>query len=142
MRYRPNPVPTAARRAGHHTPMDEDLKREFEAARLKHILFKARLRSFLYGNDGNETPVRSADECPLGEWIREVALPRFGRYPETKQLDQTHRRVHDEANRLMDLHQAGHADEAMRGLRAINPLTEEVLGLLNTLERKLRKEAR
>ncbi|MCC3157308.1 CZB domain-containing protein [Hymenobacter sp. 15J16-1T3B] len=122
--------------------MDEDLKREFDAARLKHILFKARLRSFLYGADGEEGPVRDPDECSLGHWIRDVALARFGHYLEAQQLDQLHRRVHEEANRLMDLHQAGHADEALRGLRATNPLTDEVLRLLNTLEHKLRKEAR
>lgn len=122
--------------------MDEDLKREFDAARLKHILFKARLRSFLYGAGGDEGPVRDPDECSLGHWIRDVALARFGRYPEAQQLDDAHRRVHATANRLMDLHAAGQADEALRGLRAANPLTDEVLSLLNTLEHKLRKEAR
>ncbi|WP_165903697.1 CZB domain-containing protein [Hymenobacter gummosus] len=122
--------------------MDEDLKREFDTARLKHILFKARLRSFLFGAGGNEAPVRDPDECSFGHWIRDVALPRFGHYPEARQLDDAHRRVHHEANRLMDLHLAGQTEEAMRGLRAANPLTDEVLGLLNTLEHKLRKEAR
>lgn len=122
--------------------MDDYLKREFDAARLKHILFKARLRSFLYGAGGDEAPVRDPDECSLGEWIRDVALPRFSHHPETRQLDDAHRRIHAEANRLMDMHQAGQSDEALRGLRAANPLTDEVLSLLNTLEHKLRKEAR
>jgi Chemoreceptor zinc-binding domain len=121
--------------------MDDYLKREFESARLKHILFKARLRSFLYGVGSNEMPVRDADVCPLGQWIQAVALPRFGHLPETAQLDAAHRRLHLLANQLMDLHQSGHQEEAMRGLRQTNPLTEEVLQLLSTLERKLRKEA-
>ncbi|GAB2965992.1 hypothetical protein GCM10027048_40080 [Hymenobacter coalescens] len=121
--------------------MDEDLKREFDAARLKHILFKARLRSFLYGVGSDEAPVRDADICPLGQWIREVAVARFGYLPETAQLDAAHRQVHALANELMDLRLAGRAEEAMRGLRRTNALTDEVLHLLNTIERKLRKEA-
>lgn len=122
--------------------MDDYLKREFDAARLKHILFKARLRSFLYGASGDEAPVRDADVCSLGVWIRDVARPQFSHHTEVQQLDQTHRQLHVEANRLMDLYQAGHTEEAVRGLRATNPMTEEVLRLLNTLEYKLRKEAR
>jgi hypothetical protein len=122
--------------------MDEDLKREFDQARLKHILFKARLRSFLYGHGSDEAPVRDPDECSLGHWIRDVALARYGYHPEAARLDQLHRRVHEEAGRLMDLHAAGQGEEALRGLRAANPLTDEVLQVLNTLEQKLRKEAR
>lgn len=121
--------------------MDEDLKREFDAARLKHIMFKARLRSYLYGSGDGPRPVRDPDECPLGQWIRDVALVRFGHLPETLELDVLHRRIHLEADHLIDLHRAGRVDEAQRGLRLTNPLTEEVLRLLSTLERKLRTGA-
>ncbi|UYZ59245.1 CZB domain-containing protein [Hymenobacter latericus] len=120
--------------------MSEDIKREINAARLKHILFKAKLRSFLYGSGTDEAPVRDPDVCGLGQWISHVALPQFGHMPETQKLDRIHRQLHQMANKLMDLRQAGQAEQAQRGLSDINPLTDEVLELINTIERKLRKE--
>ncbi|AYA35609.1 hypothetical protein D3Y59_00195 [Hymenobacter oligotrophus] len=122
--------------------MSEDIKREIDAARLKHILFKAKLRSYLYGSGIDEAPVRDPDVCALGQWIANVALQQFGDMPEAQKLDRVHRQLHQAANKLMDLHQAGHAEQAQRGLSGINPLTDEVLELINTLERKLRKEGR
>jgi predicted RNA polymerase sigma factor len=122
--------------------MEEDLRREFDAARLKHILFKARLRSFLYGSGTAEEPVRDADICALGQWISTVALPQFGHLPETQQLDRVHRQVHVQANTLLDLYLAGRTDEAQRRLRETNAITDEVLKLINTIELKLRKEGR
>ncbi|KUG06795.1 CZB domain-containing protein [Solirubrum puertoriconensis] len=122
--------------------MSEDIKREIDAARLKHILFKAKLRSFLYGSGSDEAPVRDADVCALGQWIANVALPQFGHIPETQKLDRLHRHLHQVANQLMDLRQAGQTEQAQRGLSSINPITDEVLELINTIERKLRKEGR
>ncbi|GAA4354343.1 hypothetical protein GCM10023185_16050 [Hymenobacter saemangeumensis] len=122
--------------------MSDNFKRELDAARLKHILFKAKLRSFLYGGGTDEAPVRDADVCALGQWINTVALPQFGHLPETQQLDQVHRRVHQVANQLMDLHQAGQSEQALRGLSTITPITDEVLQLINAIEQKVREEAR
>ncbi|OON69150.1 CZB domain-containing protein [Hymenobacter sp. CRA2] len=122
--------------------MDDNLKREFDAARLKHILFKAKLRTFLYGAGTNESPVRDPDVCALGQWINTVALPQFGYLPETQELNRLHRHLHQVANRLLDLHQAGQVEEAVQGLRETTTLTDQVLDLLNTIERNLRKESR
>ncbi|MFD2786519.1 CZB domain-containing protein [Hymenobacter rubripertinctus] len=118
--------------------MTDDLKQEFDSARLKHLLFKSKLRSFLYGSDTEQGPIRDPNVCSLGQWIDQQALPRYGHLPESRELDRVHRRMHVEANRLMDLRQSGQQDEAVSGLAGINALAEQIVVLLRTMEESLR----
>ena len=70
----------------------QDIKQDFEGALVKHLLFKSKLRSFLYGTNTAEAPIRDPDVCALGHWIRER---RTGIYAHLKeemtQLDSIHR---------------------------------------------------
>ncbi|GGG55528.1 CZB domain-containing protein [Hymenobacter glacieicola] len=120
--------------------MSFDLKQEFESASVKHLLFKSKLRSFLYGSGTSEGPIRDPQACNFGHWITERALPEFGHLPETRELDRAHIRIHHVANRLMDLHQAGHKEEAIAGLSEINDLADHITKLLRTIEQKLRAD--
>lgn len=120
--------------------MSDDLKQEFDAARIRHMLFKSKLRSFLYGSDTAEGPIRDPEQCAMGHWITQHALPAYGHLPETHALDQLHRRIHTEGGRLMDLHLAGQSDTAIAGLAKINKMAAEIVALLNTMETRLRAE--
>lgn len=122
--------------------MSDELKQEFEAARIKHLLFKSKLRSYLYGSGTAEAPIRDPHVCALGQWIDRVALPQFGHLPEMRELDDQHQQMHHVANRLMDLYQAGQRDAAVAGLVEVNRRAEEMTSLLDTLEAKLRTEGR
>ena len=118
--------------------MTDDLKQEFDAARIKHLLFKSKLRSFLYGSNTEAGPIRDADLCSLGQWINQRALQDFAHLPESRELDRVHQLIHKEANRLMDLQQSGHQDEAVNGLAKINALADRIVALLRTMEDSLR----
>jgi Chemoreceptor zinc-binding domain len=120
--------------------MSDDLKQEFDAARIKHMLFKSKLRSFLYGSNTAEAPIRDPQQCSFGQWIFGYLLPRYGYLPESQQLDQTHDDIHREANRLMDMAQSGQRDAAVDGLAEINRLADQIAQLLRTLEDKIRTE--
>lgn len=122
--------------------MPEDVQQAFGAARLNHILFKTKLRSFLYGSGTDEASLRDADVCALGQWITTVALPQFGHLPKVHQLDRVHRRVHSEDNVLLNLYKSGQTEQAIEQLPSMLKITDEILQLLNTLERKLRTEER
>lgn len=114
------------------------IKQDFESALVKHFSFKARLRSFLHGNGHEEGPLRDADVCSLGQWIAERRRGAYQHLPDMRTLDQLHRLIHTEANRLMDLHLAGRREEAQAGFGEVQTLADDLLALLQTMEAKLR----
>ncbi|NVO85540.1 CZB domain-containing protein [Hymenobacter terrestris] len=118
--------------------MNDDLKQEFDAARIRHLLFKSKLRSFLYGSDTAQGPIRDPEQCTMGQWITQRALPAYGHLPETHELDRLHRLIHLEGSRLMDLRLAGQPDAATAGLSQINKLADDIVALLHTIETRVR----
>ena len=122
---------------------NEELKQDFESAHIKHVHFKSRLRSFLFGNGGAEGPLREPEQCSLGLWIadRLRGTGAYAHLPEARQFDQQHVLIHREANRLMDMHQAGQVEEAMAGFGPLQGIANEIVVLLRTMEAKLRREA-
>jgi hypothetical protein len=122
---------------------NEELKQDFESARIKHVHFKSRLRSFLFGNGGAEGPLREPEQCSLGLWIadRLRGTGAYAHLPEARQFDQQHVLIHREANRLMDMHQVGQTEEALAGFVPLQEIAEQMVVLLRTMEAKLRREA-
>lgn len=116
----------------------EAIKQDFESAIVKHFSFKARLRSFLHGNSKEEAPLRDPDQCSLGQWIAERRQGAYRHLPEMHELDRQHRLIHEQANRLMDLHLAGRGEEALAGFGEVQALADSILGLFQTMEAKLR----
>lgn len=118
--------------------MTDELKQDFETAIIKHLLFKSRLRSFLYGRPSGEAALRNPQLCELGQWIATRALGPYRHLPESQALDQAHRQIHRLANELMDLHQRGQPEQALRGLAQVQPLADHITALLRAMEHKLR----
>lgn len=116
----------------------EAIKQDFESAIVKHFSFKARLRSFLHGNGNEQAPLRDPDQCGLGQWILERRHAAYQHLPEMRELDQQHRLIHEQASRLMDLHLAGHREEALAGFGEVQALADSIMRLLQTMEAKLR----
>jgi hypothetical protein len=121
----------------------EELKRDFESARIKHVHFKSKMRSFLFGNSGDEGPLRDPEQCGLGIWIADRLRGKgvYAHLPEARAFDRMHTLMHKRANELMDLHSAGHVEEAIAGFSAMQFFADEMVTLLQTMEAKLRREA-
>ena len=116
----------------------EAIKQDFESALVKHFSFKARLRSFLYGNASSQPPLRDPDQCSLGQWIASRWQGAYAHVPEMRDLDREHRAIHKQANALMDLHLAGRQDDALAGFREVQQQADQLVRLLQTIEGKLR----
>ncbi len=116
----------------------EAIKQDFESALVKHFSFKARLRSFLYGNASAEPPLRDPDQCSLGQWIASRQQGAYAHVPEMRALDREHRLIHKWANELMDLRLAGRQEEALAGFQEVQQQADQVVLLLRTIEGKLR----
>ena len=121
----------------------EELKRDFESAHIKHVHFKSKLRSFLFGNGGAEGPLRDPEQCSLGLWIasRMRGTGAYAHLPEARQFDRQHVHMHQEANRLMDLHVSGQSNEAGAGYVPLQAIADEMTALLQTMEVRLRTQA-
>jgi hypothetical protein len=121
----------------------EELKQDFESARIKHVHFKSKLRSYLFGNGGDVSTLRDSEKCGLGQWIA-TRLRGNGAYAhlaEARQFDQKHIQIHREACRLMDLHDAGGSSSGSVNDGLLQQLADEMVSLLQTMEAKLRTEA-
>jgi hypothetical protein len=134
------PFPTLRATSYFYQPMtSESIKQDFDSALLKHFAFKAKLRSFLYGNKSEEGPLRDPDQCSLGKWISERKAGEYAGLAEMHTLDHLHRHMHQLANHLVDLHLAGHRDEAMAGFKDVQVLADDMVVLFQTIVAKLRK---
>lgn len=116
----------------------EAIKQDVESALLKHFAFKAKLRSFLHGNPNEEGPLRNPAQCGLGKWIAERRAGPYAHLPDMQELDQLHHLIHQQANRLMDMHLAGQRDEALAGFAQVQQVADQMVGLFRTIETKLR----
>jgi PAS domain S-box-containing protein len=118
------------------------VKQDFEHARAKHLLFKARLRSLLYGIETDETPIVSHLDCAVGKWIYSRGLTAYGHIPEMHQLEQWHKDLHNEAKRLVSLYGQGKAELARNELPRVERIAEQVHYFLNIIETKVSQDSR
>lgn len=118
--------------------MNNEVKQDFESGLVKHLLFKSKLRSFLYGSGTSQGPIRDPQQCAFGHWIQDRILGVYGHLPEARELDRVHIQIHEQANRLMDLHQQGEQEAALAGLPAVEHLVDHITRLLRTMEERLR----
>lgn len=122
----------------------EELKQDFESARIKHVHFKSKLRSFLFGNGVEENLLRNPEQCTLGIWIAD-RLRGNGAYahlPIAREFDRKHILIHQEATRLMDMYTAGRTDAASASYTFLQLIADEMVALLQAMEVQLRGAAR
>ncbi|HET7896066.1 MAG TPA: PAS domain S-box protein, partial [Flavisolibacter sp.] len=115
------------------------IKLDIEHARAKHFLFKARLRSLLYGAAIDEASVVSHLDCTVGKWIYSRGLNAYGDIAEMQQLEEVHRQLHAEAARLVYWYKEGEVEKARNGLPAVESMAGNVDHLLLTIESKARQ---
>lgn len=116
------------------------LELDFERAKAKHILFKTRLRSILFGIEVDETGVLSFHDCELGQWIYNDALERYGHIPEMLELERVHQKIHVSAGELVDLYKKGEIEKARDGLTTMEIIAGNLMTLLSVIEVKLKAE--
>ena len=121
----------------------EEVKRDFQSAHIKHVHFKSKLRSFLFGNGGAKGLLRDPEQCSLGLWIadRMRSTGPYAHLPEARLFDRQHKLIHKEASRLIDMQRAGQDEAAVAGIEPLQAISDEMANLLQTMEAKLRREA-
>jgi two-component system CheB/CheR fusion protein len=111
---------------------------DFEQAKIKHLLFKSRLRSILYGIDVNDDkPVLSQYECEVGKWIYSKGMASYGNLKEMQELEHVHGEIHTTAKKLVNQYRSGEVDLARSGLKNMEDIADKLVGLLDAVKHKV-----
>lgn len=108
---------------------------DFQQLRIKHILFKSKVRSVVYG--GSYDAAFFSSNGPINIWFNSVGLSRYRDLPEMKDLLQIQQELNAAADSLYNLYKYGKLEEAHHGLSNIEKLSEKFSALLTIIEGKL-----
>jgi hypothetical protein len=108
---------------------------DFQQARIKQVLFKSRLRSVLYGVREADDALFSMQSNPLGEWLYTIVKPKYGAYPEVREIERVLQRMLDAGQSLVRQYQRGQLEESRTGLEQIDNYAEQIVGLLHKMEK-------
>jgi methyl-accepting chemotaxis protein len=120
--------------------VDERVSQGVDFARVKmaHRSWRIRLRRFLDGSE-NIDPAKlgSHKDCELGQWIYADALPNYGHLQGVQDLEKKHKEMHALVKEVVGLKHAGNTVEAERRFSEVAKAAEDVVGLLNKVEKQL-----
>ena len=108
---------------------------DFQQLRIRHILYKSKVRSVLYGGTFDE--VFFSASGPLNQWFTSIGQQRYGREPDMRDLTVLHQELISIALQLFALYNSGKIDQAHDGMKQIDRKSEEFLDILTRLETKL-----
>lgn len=115
------------------------LKMEFEHARIKHLAFKSKLRSYLYGNSLETEALKDPSLCAVGKWINELGAKHLGDDDLLLEVTYIHEEIHDAARRIIVLYSAGKTQEAREKFTEVDEIGKRLLKAMDDLEISLNK---
>lgn len=108
---------------------------DLQQIRIKHILFKSKVRSVLYG--GTLDNVFFSDNGPINQWFKQVGAIKYAQEPELLALQKLHKDLSHHAQGLFALYQGGNIDQAHAGIKDIEKLSDSFQEMLSKLEKRL-----
>jgi hypothetical protein len=108
---------------------------DFQQLRIKHILYKSKVRSVLYGGAFDEAFFTPSG--PVGHWFNEIGLVRYGQQAEIRELFQLHQQLNSSALQLIGMYRRGQIDQAHTDMRILEEHSGQFLAALSRLEQRL-----
>ena len=105
---------------------------DFQQLRIKHILYKSKVRSVLYG--GTFDPNFFSASGPVSQWFSTIGLVRYNHNAHMQELYSIHQDITSYALGLFDIYKRGKIDQAHDGLKTIERKSEQFLSILSQLE--------
>jgi methyl-accepting chemotaxis protein len=108
---------------------------DFASARVKHLGWKMRIRTFLDGKGGlTLAQAISPRDCDLGKWLYGKGMQEFGALPEVQELEKVHAKLHATIRTIVELKNAGETAKAEEEFAKIDPVSQRIVALLGVLE--------
>jgi len=111
---------------------------DFQQLRIKHILYKSKVRSVLYVNEGDYNAAFFTSANPVSEWFNNVGLKKYRQEPAMQSLLLLQQEMDNTARYLFNLYKAGKIDVALQGLSTIEEKSERFIGLLAQLDSRFK----
>jgi len=103
-------------------------------AKSDHILWKKKLINMILDRGDIElSTVASHHDCRLGKWYDSLGQEIYGHSATFKRLEIPHEKVHSLGRRAVEHYNQGNKTAAIADVEMIEPLSEEVVGLLDQL---------
>lgn len=116
------------------------LSLDFASARLHHMNWRLRLRSYIAGQSRiSEEELVSPHECALGKWLDETGMPAYGSVADMHELCRVHQELHRHSADIVKAVRAGLLDQAKAGYALLEPLTDRILHLLTEMEAQVKQ---
>lgn len=108
---------------------------DLSVAKTAHIAWKGRLRSFLDGHAGLTLKEASSHhDCALGKWYYGEGLAKYGHMKEMQELAHPHERLHKIIIDIIHARESNQMAQAEALYEKVEPLSKEVVMLLNKIE--------
>ncbi|QNF31897.1 histidine kinase [Adhaeribacter swui] len=111
---------------------------DFQQLRIKHILYKSKIRSVLYVNNGEYDASLFSSNSPINTWFNEIGLKKYRHEPGLLPLLTLQQDMDATARQLFNLYKAGKIDLAQQGLSTIEEKSEKFIALVSQLEKTLK----
>ncbi|OKL40648.1 histidine kinase [Pontibacter flavimaris] len=108
---------------------------DFQQLRIKHILFKSKVRSVLYG--GRKDEAFFSGSGPLSLWFSAIGRSKYVGLPEMQELIKVQQELDSASDQLFRLYGNGKIEEALAGLQKIEERSARFLELLSKLEERV-----
>ncbi|MCW8889920.1 MAG: methyl-accepting chemotaxis protein, partial [Sedimenticola sp.] len=114
-----------------HTKAGVDLS----VAKAAHLAWKGRLRSYLDGEGMlTEQEAVSHHDCVFGKWYYGEGTKSYGELPVMKKIEAPHAELHQTIKKIVQAKEAGRDSDAQMLFTRIEPLSMEIVGLIDRLE--------
>ncbi|WCE32104.1 methyl-accepting chemotaxis protein [Vibrio sp. SCSIO 43137] len=114
---------------------------DFSNAKQAHLAWKTRVRSYLNGDTSAITHQQACShhECKLGKWYYSEGKQQYGNYQAFQQMEQPHARLHETIKLILTETEKGNHDKAEELYREVEPLSQQVVNHLSSLEQEASK---
>ena len=110
------------------------------SAKMAHLAWKTKLRAFLDGHSSlSESQAVSHTACAFGKWYYGEGLERYGELTEMRQMEQPHAELHAIIKKIVQMKNDGDMSGAEREYTKVGPLSEKIVGLIDTIESKINR---
>jgi methyl-accepting chemotaxis protein len=113
---------------------------DFSSAKSAHLAWKTRVRALLDGKQSlSHKEAVSHHDCALGQWYYGEALNRYSEIPEIHAIEAPHKQLHALIKEIISHVERGDRDRAEALYDEIDPLSSEIITLLNKVEKEIAK---
>jgi methyl-accepting chemotaxis protein len=114
-----------------------DRKLDLSAAKMAHLNWKTRLRSFLDGQGTlTEAEAVSHKDCAFGKWYYSEGLKNYGHIQELKDVEEPHAELHRTIKEIVKARNSGDKATAEKLYANVDHISRRIVGLLDVAEVK------